>query len=308
MRSLFAFLFGIAVAVNGFSVTVPKDITKTVVFIYTNQDGAPAHAYGTGFLISVPVRDHPGRVWLYLVTAQHVLHTNGNDLKSPWYQRLYLRINMRDGSSTMAHFDIRPDGDNPTVLLDADTTVDVAVVPMNIPDDKQVDVLAFPESMLVRQADFQQYHIGVGCDMFFTGMFYPYQGQKRNDPIVRFGKLAMIPEEKISFANTLMDAYLVETFSFGGNSGSPVFFYPSADNTPGVLMVGPSPIKIAGVMRGYFSGDFQPIQMAQAASTVQGQAIPVSESNSGIAVIVPAEHIREILDAETNTHLRPPAP
>jgi hypothetical protein len=61
-------------------------------------------------------------------------------------------------------------------------------------------------------------------------------------------------------------------------------------------MVGAAPIKIAGVMKGFF-GDIEPILSAQITSQVgqPGQTIAVSKSNTGIAVVVPAAHIKEIL-------------
>jgi hypothetical protein len=181
------------------------------------------------------------------------------------------------------------------VFLESDASIDIAVIPFGI-RSTEYDLLLLPENMLVTQDDFKSYNIGVGCDMFFTGMFAPYQGKKRNQPIVRFGKLAMIPDEKITFGGTQIDAYLVETFSFGGNSGSPVFFYPSADNTPGRLNLGQQPIKIAGVMKGFF-GDIEPIMLVQPTDLVP-QVVPVSQSNSGIAVVIPAAHIREILHSD----------
>jgi hypothetical protein len=116
----------------------------------------------------------------------------------------------------------------------------------------------------------------------------------------------MIPEEKIPFDNMKIDAYLVETFSFGGNSGSPVFFYPSGENTPGALTVGTQVIKVAGVMKGFF-GDVEPILMAQTTSTT-GHIIPLSKGNSGIAIVVPADHVREILDSQALENRRHPHP
>jgi hypothetical protein len=136
-------------------------------------------------------------------------------------------------------------------------------------------------------------------------MFAAYLGEKRNEPIVRFGKLAMLPDEKVDFGGHKIDAYLVETFSFGGNSGSPVFFHPSADNTPGTIVFGEAQIKIAGVMKGFF-GDIEPIMAAQITEQIGqlGQTIPVSKSNTGIAVVVPAIHVKEILDSPELENIR----
>ncbi len=51
----------------------------------------------------------------------------------------------------------------------------------------------------------------------------------------------------------LVQLYLLETMSFGGNSGSPVFFMQGIDRQPGTLFVGGPEITLAGVMRGNFN-------------------------------------------------------
>jgi hypothetical protein len=113
----------------------------------------------------------------------------------------------------------------------------------------------------------------------------------------------MIPDEKVTFSGTASEGYLMEAFSFGGNSGSPVFFYPAPDNTPGALILGPRPIKIAGLMRGFF-GDYEPIQLAQTPTSAPGLTIPVSNGNAGIAFVVPAKFISEILHSADLESLR----
>lgn len=304
MRLLLAVVFAFSVVIPAACTRIPKGIEKTVVFIYSESDGAPQHADGTGFLLGVPVPDHPERSWTYLVTAQHVLHVNGQDLNSPFREVVYVRFNQMKGIAALAELDLRESGANQNVFLDSDRSVDVAVVPIYIPipGGVQVDGLLLSDDMLVTAEDFKKYNIGVGTDMFFTGMFAPYQGLMRNSPIVRFGKLAMIPDEKINFGGRYEDAYLVETFSFGGNSGSPVFFYPGQDNTPGALLIGTTVLKVAGVMQGFF-GDIEPIQLARPTNE-QGPSVPVSQSNSGIAVVIPAQHIRNILDSPVLKALR----
>jgi hypothetical protein len=122
--------------------------------------------------------------------------------------------------------------------------------------------------------------------VFFTGMFVPFQGQQRNCPIVRFGRVAMMPDEKITNDQVAFDAYFVETFAFGGNSGSPVFFYSSTEDKP---------VMLAGVMKGYFV-DFEPVLSAK--SIADTKSASMSQNNSGIAIVVPAEHIRRILHSE----------
>jgi hypothetical protein len=208
----------------------------------------------------------------------------------------------------MYKLDLITYGNNQTVFFNSDPSVDVAVFTVKPTDIDKLDVQFLPEAMLSSADDLRALNIGLGTDMFFTGMFTGFLGEKRSYPIVRFGKLAMIPDEKIGFSTGLpaAEGYLMEAFSFGGNSGSPVFFYPSADNVPGTLVLGPRPIKIAGVMRGFF-GDIEPIQLLQKQTSAQeepGQKIPVSNGNSGIAFVVPAKFITEILHSADLESLR----
>jgi hypothetical protein len=51
----------------------------------------------------------------------------------------------------------------------------------------------------------------------------PVIGTRRNYPVIRFGRVAMITEEKVKFGDYEADLYLVETGSYGGNSGSPAW-------------------------------------------------------------------------------------
>jgi hypothetical protein len=247
------------------------------------------------------------RAWFYLITAKHVVHTNSNDLNSPLFTTLWIRVNNKSGDSSMHGLNLIASGGDPSVFFHSDPSVDIAVIGIVPNDLDTIDIKSMPENMLTTADDFKSLNIGVGTDMFFTGMFTGFLGEKRSYPIVRFGKLVMIPDEKIALPGLpAAEGYLMEAFSFGGNSGSPVFFYPSPDNTPGVMVLGPRPIKIAGVMRGFF-GDVEPIQLLQpqtAAQAQPGQSIPVSNGNSGIAFVVPARLISEILHSPELENLR----
>jgi len=49
-----------------------------------------------------------------------------------------------------------------------------------------------------------------------------------------------------------MDLYLIEAGSYGGNSGSPVFFYLGSDREPGSIVIGSPIFKLVGVIQGTF--------------------------------------------------------
>jgi hypothetical protein len=289
--------FALVFTGKGVCSVIPPDMTKTVVFIYKDAAGTQAQAQGTGFMIAIPTTADPNRQWAYLVTAQHVVHTNSDDLNSPLFSELWVRVNTKSGGSAMYKLDIIPSGPKQTLFFHSDPSVDIAVLTIGATDADKLDIKTMPEQMLTGADDFKKFNIGVGTDMFFTGMFTPFLGEKRSYPIVRFGKLAMIPDEKIPFTGKPAEGYLMEAFSFGGNSGSPVFFYPSSDNTPGQMNLGPPNIKIAGVMRGFF-GDAERILFAENPTAASAPPVPLSKGNTGIAFVVPAHFISEILHSE----------
>jgi hypothetical protein len=121
------------------------------------------------------------------------------------------------------------------------------------------------------------------------------------EPIVRFGRVAKLPQERVNFFGAPEELMLAEVFSFGGNSGSPVFYYEGIEREGGnSIVIGPPTIKLAGVMQGFFFGNERPIGSAAASggATVQSPqgTIPVFPPNSGIAAIIPAQKILDILN------------
>jgi hypothetical protein len=69
----------LAIYVILFMTHYTSEAPKTVVFIYTDQDGSPDHADGTGFLMYVPVPSQPELKWTYLITAKHVVYEDGDN-------------------------------------------------------------------------------------------------------------------------------------------------------------------------------------------------------------------------------------
>jgi hypothetical protein len=103
--------------------------------------------------------------------------------------------------------------------------------------------------------------------------------------------VALVTNEKIEWDGQNMNLYLIEAGSYGGNSGSPVFFFLGSDREPGSLKLGSPILKLAGVMQGTFL-DAQEIRVVDTAKTT------ISLSNMGIAAVVPAYELKEILDSD----------
>ena len=81
-----------------------------------------------------------------------------------------------------------------------------------------------------------------------------------------------------------MNLYLMESASFGGTSGAPVFFYQGSLQPNAYVR-----FKLAGVMTGP-SGNVRP-----AVPVPEGGTIPASVANVGITGVVPCPRLHEIL-------------
>ena len=77
--------------------------------------------------------------------------------------------------------------------------------------------------MLATKDRIESASIDVGDNVIFAGYFYQFGGEKKIQPIVREGVLAMMPDEEIK--TTLQKPghlYLADVHAFHGNSGSPL--------------------------------------------------------------------------------------
>lgn len=282
MRTLITILlFGISNLL--LSQAIPTEIKKTVGFIYAKDKLGKVQPQGTGFFVSVSDSINGQlKSALYFVTAKHVLKQN-----KIFRGTVFVRLNTKDSLSEYGRLELHPKGINKNVFTHSDKTVDIAVIPIR-PDPTKFDYLTLPSTFLTNKKNFKDLDIKEGTDVFFTGMFTPFIGDKRIYPIVRFGRVALLTEEKIPWDNEMTNLYLMETSSYGGNSGSPVFFYLGVDRGGGGLTIGNPELKLAGIMKGYF-GESSPIKI------IETQKIPVSDRNLGIAAVVPSYFLEEIL-------------
>ena len=179
-----------------------------------------------------------------------------------------------------------PNGISPTLFIHNDPSVDVAVVRW-APNQEIFDFPMLDVEMLADREAVSSGKIVEGDDVFFPGLFVSYYGNSNNVPVIRFGRVSILPQERIPWREQKCELYLIESTCFGGNSGSPVFILHSMDRH-GSLTVGQRGFFVAGLLIGYFN-ELQPLKWVDAA------AIPVNANNTGISAIVPAHLIREIL-------------
>ncbi|MGI8784146.1 MAG: trypsin-like peptidase domain-containing protein [Acidobacteriota bacterium] len=279
-RTALAGILGVTMVVELFAMPIPPQVKQCVAFIFGKLPNGKVSA-GTGFFVGVKGAAHADRYYVYLITARHVLQLPDG---KGYLAEVFVRLNKRDGSSDTIRIPMVRSGDKRTVYFPRDDSTDLAAIPM-VPDQKVYEYLYLPDSMIVTRDMFKKIGVSEGSDVFFTGLFTPHIGEKRNDPIVRFGRVALVTPQQIQWQGSKIDLYLMETASFGGNSGSPVFFYLGADRVPGSLVVGQPELYLAGVMKGTFN-EQHPIETADP---------PKSVESLGIAAVVPAYQLHELL-------------
>lgn len=292
---------------------VPDEIRKSVLFIGIKEDLPEWEWKGTAYLIAVPHAHHifhetatyRGNVFentlyhpfVFLATARHIAEKlEGKDFA--------LRTNNRDGSIAIleGHAD-QQWWYHPTERK----YVDAAITIFFPPNLNQLDLFWVDIGLFVDQKTIEDSNLGVGDEVFITGLFTEVCETTSNIPIVRIGNLAMVPGEKIPWKDgRLIDAYLVESRSIGGLSGSPVFvretittgagwkFPPGFDMTavyPTPESTGVRKIPLSGVGRIYFLGS-----MIGHWDAPTGFNLPEKEVvNMGISPVVPAHKIKEII-------------
>ena len=207
------------------------------------------------------------------------------------------------------------------VIASTNKLVDIAVSAAKVPSQSDIKAAeikpakvpvssvsykfgVIPSSIVVDRNTLSARGVSEGYDMFFVGLFVPFYGSNENLPICRFGHLAMMPDEPIPWGSEgKLNLYLMETKAFGGNSGSPAFFTTKKDIAHLTLSkflnrgASSSQILLAGVVKGYF-GDWSQVQMINSA------AVPVVRQNTGVAAIVPASYLAEILFSREEKEIR----
>ena len=268
-----------------YSQAIPSEFNKTVVFIFIRDGNDSIVPNGTGFFVSKPFPNDSSRSFIYLVTAKHVIQ----DVKTnKFFNEIYIRINKKPlNFDTISLKLIMPSG----VTFMAEHDIDLAVIPL-APDIKKYDYEPVPEELLFkRKSEFDSSYVKVGTNVFYCGLFSPYLGYKSNNPIVRFGRISLLPSEDILWDNTdaKQDLFLVETTTYGGNSGSPMFSYNTPFQFNGSINVSSSDVKLAGIIKGY-SGEKTPVEYIKASMNL------MYTSNIGITAVVPSYILYQMIE------------
>jgi hypothetical protein len=195
---------------------------KCVGFVgeVTHRDasGVSGDLHATGFFVSVSsaTPKEKGTISFYFVTAKHVV----NDLAG---REVYFLVNKMDGGTTTIQSTIG----NRWWFHPTDKSADIAIA--QVWPDPTVDIVFLDVLQLATPELLEKLDIGIGDEVYSTGLFTPAPGMARNIPILRQGNIAMMPGEQIQTELDFADVYLVEARSLGGVSGAPVFVRPTID-------------------------------------------------------------------------------
>jgi len=269
------------------------EVKNCTTFIFVEEDGQ-IRPNGTGFFVGVKNEEDPNVYNVYLVTAKHVLQNK----QGTYFPSIVIRLNKTDDTSQLIKIEFDK---KIKIFTHDDEDVDIALFNY-LPDPKIFDFKFIQDDLISTNEIVQRHEIAEGDEVFFAGLFTSHLGQKRNQPIVRFGKVALISDEKIEWKEKnkppkFLDLYLLECQSFGGNSGAPVFFQLNPLRKPGQLSLGGPVIFLAGVMKGSFLTGSE-IQIMETENKI------FSLQNIGIAAVTPAQKLKEILFSNELVELR----
>jgi hypothetical protein len=261
---------------------IPDQLLKCTGFVSEDREDPDYRA--SAFIVSVPHDEASG--CLHLLTAKHVALRLQNG-------KAMIALNGKDGLPLWMK-----NGLEVPWFFHPDETVDVAILPMASRRLSEYDYQDIPMHMFLTTQRQLDYHIGIGDEVLNIGLFTPFVGDLRFTPVIRTGTISMMPDGRIRhpvFGS--VEAYLTESRSMGGLSGSPVFVRDT--------------VQVQGQDRDgkprlfYALGDFHLLGLISGHWETSSN-IPDNKGvvNTGISIIVPAAKILEALFSDELASLR----
>lgn len=253
-----------------------------VIYLYPTKEVAMQGKKigGTGFLVALP--SEVEGFYYYAVTNSHVIREG----RSP-----VIRLNTKEGATDILELKDgdwihHPDHDN------------LAVTPIALHSDNFKYQALNRDLVFIDKYFIAEHDIGIGDDVFMVGRFINHEGTQSNIPALRFGNIAMMPEEPVKHhKGHMQESFLVEMRSIGGYSGSPVFVYiPAFSQRPREAGVHPglarSKPRLLGVDWGH---------ILREEKIIDGSGNPHSlgwkvKTNTGMAAVVPAWRLNDLLN------------
>jgi hypothetical protein len=283
LLKIFIFIFCLLLlGGKGMAFPPPPEIKTVATFIFINNAGKFL-PNGSGFFVGLK-NFSKNNFSVYLVTAKNVLSPPG---ATQALDKIYLLLNKKEGDFETVPLPLQFHGEKKNVFFHPDPTVDLAVMPV-LPDRTKYDLKFIPDESLLTRNEATNLIFHEGTEVFFPSLFLPYTGTGEMFSCVRLGSVALVTDKKIDWQGKPAALYIIETGSYGGNSGAPVFFFSERNPVPG----GQPAFKLAGIMQGTFGDAPQEIKIIEQRKT----SIPFS--NVGFSAVIPAYKLYELLFSE----------
>jgi hypothetical protein len=289
---------------------VPDEILNCVCFLATKarvpgRRGLEDFFLGTGFFIQV---ESAHTTHYYLITARHLI----DRARENGYPDLFIRLNRRDGDARTIPISsdwIFPD--NPAS--------DVAVLPFDVTREFLLEFWfrPIPFAMLLTKEKADKHWVGAGDDVVIPGLFKYRWGHGRNMPVLRSGIISSMPHPNEPFTQESEDekdvhlyhAYLIETRSIGGVSGSPVFLVIEPFRVPIAKIPDPKKLQwdycLIGLIREHWDLDRQdaaqdlPVPSRKKGKTQKAKPDEFRYLNTGIAQVTPITEIESLINGDS---------
>ena len=273
---------------------VNEKIRKAVVFVGHEPSGSFLPV-GTGFLgfveypIENPKTGSKSQQINFLVTADHLSDMIPGD-------ELSIRFNRKSGG--VATFRVN----KKHKISHDDRACDIAMFNIPLLHDTHDQMFINLDRQIHRALHRHTWPAELGDEVSTIGLYASHYGETKNIPVVRTGNIAMMPDEPLWTNRGYVTAYLIETRSIVGLSGSPVFLNPpEVAVIDGKIKYLPNKELITiGMMVGYqlVATAQDQIVVPQLQGEVPGSEYSLDERNTGFAVVIPMERIFEIVESD----------
>ncbi len=242
-------------------VNIKEQVRKSATLIFSKKENNTTK-FGSGFFVIKKYKPS-NQQRMFFVTAKHVIMSDIEH--QTCFPEMYIRLNKKVEGAEILKIRLLNNENAHTFLMHDDPSVDLAVIPVNV-DVRLYDLCAIPFEFILNKEKFKELGIQESDDIFSCGLYTKYLGNEKSMPIFRFGKFALITEEKMNFKGVPKHLYIADMFATPGNSGSPVFNMKESNNR---LTRMPN-IYLVGVSIG-------------------------SDQNDGISFVVPSQYLYDIL-------------
>ncbi len=253
---------------------VNEDLLRSVVFLLDEEGGDPT---GTGFLV---LKLDTGVEHTYLMTAKHVVDN---------HPHTFMRFRTVLGNIhdvPLKSWDVHPLADVAAQEVDFRLVEPLPLYNAYSLDDA-VDVYPIPGDGRL-----------LGERVYFVGLLEQVRTAmgKSMIPLVRSGTVAALWQDGIRLTgNRTVTGHLIDGRSIGGLSGAPCFVqvvgFAASEANPGAL----TPVEATRLL-GIVIAHYEDVKLESDKSSLQ--------LNTGIAVVLPIEYVRELIDGKYLTKER----